>query len=343
MKLSPLRASPLEQPALQRLRGRMMSALQRFGGWARHLARRAQQAWGARLEPGRREARNAQAVPARQDEPGSGRERAVARVVLETTEEAGLVEPVVGEGGPLPEPTPEQVEETRRALARNLLKGTRTGMLLTLEAGYAWSQVLELLSARLAESPSFFYRSVLSVDTRRRPLQPAEMEDLRALLAPYEMTFKEVGSNELSDPQLLPSGARRTLPAGGTGPGLALRPGRDVTDALIIRRTVRSGQRLRYDSSVVIIGDVNSGAEVIAGGDVMVWGALRGTVHAGYPANEEAVVCALTLAPVQLRIGGLASRPPEDDGPPPQTPEVASVKDGQIVVESWNAGRSYRR
>jgi len=94
---------------------------------------------------------------------------------------------------------------------------------------------------------------------------------------------------------------------------------------------------------VVIIGDVNAGAEVIAEGDVLVWGALRGTVHAGYPGNEEAVVCALVLAPVQLRIGKLASRPPEDGAVSPQMPEVASVKNGQIVVESWNAGRASRR
>lgn len=248
-----------------------------------------------------------------------------------------------GTGEPRGELTPEQAEEARRMLARNLLKGTRNGMLLTLEPGYAWEQVMEALSARLAESPTFFQRSVLSIDTRRRALLSDEMEELRALLAPYEMTFKEVGSDELNDPRVLPSGAKRPLPAGKSSSGLALRPGKDVQDALITRRTVRSGQRLQYESSVVIMGDVNSGGEVIAGGDVIVWGALRGTVHAGYPGNEEAVVGALVLAPVQLRIGNRASRPPEDDLPPPQTPEIASVKDGQIVVESWNAGRTYRR
>jgi len=242
--------------------------------------------------------------------------------------------------GALPaERTSEPAEEVHHAL---LLKGTRSGMLLTLEPGSLWQQVIEALAARLAESPSFFQQSVLSVDTRRRALQPAEMEALQALLARYAMTLKEVGSDELNDPHLLPSGAKRGTPAGNTAPVLAIRPGRDVTDALITRRTVRSGQQVRYESSVVIMGDVNSGAEVIAGGDVLVWGALRGTVHAGYPANEEAVVCALTLAPVQLRIGSHASRPPEDDSPA-HTPEIASVSDGQIVVESWSAGRKLRR
>jgi septum site-determining protein MinC len=243
---------------------------------------------------------------------------------------------------PPAEPTPEQAEETRRALTSKLLKGSRGGMLLTLEPGYVWSHVLEALAARLAESPTFFQGAVLSLDTRRRSLQPQEIAELRALLAPYAMTFKEVGSDELNDPRILPSGARRPVPSGNTTPTLAIRAS-DVTNTLFTRRTIRSGQRLRYESSVVIMGDVNAGAEVIAGGDVIVWGVLRGTVHAGYPGNEGAVVCALSLSPLQLRIGSLASRPPEDAAPPPQAPEVASVKNGQIVVESWNAGRASRR
>jgi septum site-determining protein MinC len=246
------------------------------------------------------------------------------------------------EPGLAAEATPEQIEETRRTLTRKLLKGSRTGLLLTLEPGYVWSQVLEVLAARLAESPTFFQGALLSVDTRRRALEPQEVAELQALLAPYEMAFKEVGSDELHDPRALPSGATRAAPAGDTTPTLAIRAN-DAANTLLTRRTIRSGQRLRYESSVVIMGDVNAGAEVIAGGDVLVWGTLRGTVHAGYPGNEEAVVCALALAPVQLRIGKLASRPPDDGALPPQLPEVASVKNGQIVVESWNAGRASRR
>jgi septum site-determining protein MinC len=247
-----------------------------------------------------------------------------------------------GEGKLPVEAAPEQAEEARRALARKLLRGSRNGLLLTLEPGYVWSQVLEVLAASLAESPTFFQGSVLSLDTRRRGLEPPEREELQALLAPYQMTCKEVGSDELNDPRILPSGAKRAQPSGDTTPTLAIRAS-DRTNTLFTRRTIRSGQRLRYESSVVIVGDVNAGAEVIAGGDVVVWGTLRGTVHAGYPGNEEAMVCALVLAPVQLRIGTLASRPPEDGAVPPLVPEVASVKNGQIVVESWNAGRASRR
>jgi septum site-determining protein MinC len=97
---------------------------------------------------------------------------------------------------------------------------------------------------------------------------------------------------------------------------------------------VRSGQTFNYAGTIVIIGDVNPGAEVIAEGDVIVWGKLRGVVHAGAAGNEDAVVGALILAPTQLRIGKQIARAP-DDRRARHFPEVARVRDGHIVVEPW--------
>ncbi|HLV36917.1 MAG TPA: septum site-determining protein MinC, partial [Spirillospora sp.] len=78
----------------------------------------------------------------------------------------------------------------------------------------------------------------------------------------------------------------------------------------------------------------NPGAEVIATGDVIVWGRLRGNVHAGAEGDEDAVVCALDMTPTQLRIAGyIVTSPPEKRHNP--RPEVARVRDGQIVVEAW--------
>jgi septum site-determining protein MinC len=65
-------------------------------------------------------------------------------------------------------------------------------------------------------------------------------------------------------------------------------------------------------------------------------------VHAGYPDNMKAVVCSLLLAPVQLRIAHLLSRPPDGMEVQPR-PEVATIRDGQIVVEAWINGRSSRK
>jgi septum site-determining protein MinC len=105
--------------------------------------------------------------------------------------------------------------------------------------------------------------------------------------------------------------------------------------ALVVTSTVRSGQRLASDGSIVIVGDVNPGAEVIAGGSVVVWGRLRGIVEAGVAeGGDNALVCALDLAPTQLRIGPALARAPEEPEREP-VPEVARQIDGRIVVDGW--------
>jgi septum site-determining protein MinC len=82
----------------------------------------------------------------------------------------------------------------------------------------------------------------------------------------------------------------------------------------VVERTLRSGFSVRHAGHVVVIGDVNAGAQVIAGGSVLVWGRMRGMVHAGADGNEKAVVCALDLSPTQLRIAGLIATTPQRKG-----------------------------
>ncbi len=107
--------------------------------------------------------------------------------------------------------------------------------------------------------------------------------------------------------------------------------------ALFVRRTLRSGMRILHDGDVCILGDVNAGAEIVAGGDVVVWGSLRGMIHAGAGGDQAAVVCALLLAPTQLRIADLVSRGSEPSGP--AAPEMARILEGRILVEPWSARR----
>ena len=100
---------------------------------------------------------------------------------------------------------------------------------------------------------------------------------------------------------------------------------------------MRGGQKQVFDGDVVLVGDVNQGAEIIAGGDVVVMGTLRGVVHAGYPDNKMAVVVALNLMPLQLRIGPLIAIPEEESNHRGVIhPEVARILDDQIVIEPYN-------
>jgi septum site-determining protein MinC len=105
-------------------------------------------------------------------------------------------------------------------------------------------------------------------------------------------------------------------------------------DGLLLKETLRSGRSVYHEGHVVVIGDVNPGAEIIAGGDVIVWGRLRGLVHAGALGDVQAVICALDLSPTQLRIASQIAVPPDERGRKP-VPEQAFIRSGQIVAESW--------
>lgn len=240
-------------------------------------------------------------------------------------------------------------EERQSVQGYIAIKGTRNGLLLTLEPGTPFSDLLTALSERLAEAPSFFRGASLSLDTTRRSLEVGERTQLEALLAYYQMsvaapeTAATISTSQIEDEapdsQEAPQDEEAAATAGMQG--VAPDP-RESSDTLFLRRTLRSGQAIKHPSNVVVLGDVNNGAEIVAGGDIIVWGVLRGMVHAGFPDNEQALVCSLALAPVQLRIAHLLSRPPEGFEVQPR-PEVATIRNDQIVVEAWINGRPPRK
>jgi septum site-determining protein MinC len=223
-------------------------------------------------------------------------------------------------------------------------KGTREGLLITLGEG-AWHEVLNELAMQLSRpsAQSFFKGARVILDTGGRPVAVIELEELIALFAQHEMTLTSVMGERQAQEAF--DQVQASLPA----PPESLTQGNDqghlgeeelppdTAYALLIHRTVRSGQAIRHAGTVVVIGDVNPGAEVIAEGDVIVWGKLRGVVHAGASGNENSIVGALILSPTQLRIGGYIARSPDDRRSNNWAAEIARVREGQIVVEPWSA------
>ncbi|RLC86017.1 MAG: septum site-determining protein MinC [Chloroflexi bacterium] len=216
------------------------------------------------------------------------------------------------------------------------IKGIRQGLLVTLgEEG--WSPGLLALEARLDANPAFFRGGRVALDVGAQELNHSEIEDARALLARHGVDlWAVVSTNPITEAAAQELGLVIDLGLSRPrGPEAATeRGGEPVVEGLVVRRTLRSGQSLRHPGHIVVIGDVNPGAEVVAGGDIVVWGRLRGMVHAGALGDEGAVVCALDLAPTQLRIAGYIARSPEERRREP-VPEMASVQEGQIVAVPW--------
>ncbi|MBD0390300.1 MAG: septum site-determining protein MinC, partial [Nostoc sp. C3-bin3] len=95
-------------------------------------------------------------------------------------------------------------------------------------------------------------------------------------------------------------------------------------DALYLEMTVRSGVEIRHPGTVILLGDLNPGGIVIADGDIIIWGRLRGIAHAGAGGNRECLIMALQMEPTQLRIADAVARAPEKL-PIQFFPEVAHI------------------
>ncbi len=210
------------------------------------------------------------------------------------------------------------------------LKGTPEG--LRLKVGrLPWDEVLDGLKRSLAASQGFFRGGKVIVELEGRALDEGTLRSLQRLLDAHELTLWAVIGGDAA--------TERLVRAYGIRARLARPSEREAMQtagatALFLQRTLRSGQSLQFPGDVTLIGDVNPGAELIAGGSVVVWGRVRGLVHAGALGDRGAVVCALDLNPAQLRIADLIGRPPEQRRRKPK-PEMAHAEGEAIIVEAW--------
>jgi len=216
------------------------------------------------------------------------------------------------------------------------IKGIREGLLVTLGEG-DWEDVQQALLVQLDEQADFLSGARLAIDVGNRVLKAAELGRLRSEILERQLGLWAVLSESpttVQTAQTLGLATRITKPR----PELTVaRPETTVQggeQAILLHRTLRSGFSLEHPGHVIVIGDTNPGAEITAGGDIIVWGRLRGMAHAGANGNHEAVVCALDLSPTQLRIAGTIAMTPQRRGKP--QPEMASLKNGQVVAEPWD-------
>ncbi len=217
------------------------------------------------------------------------------------------------------------------------VKGIQNGLLITLPAG-EWSNVTDQLLSTVAAQDDFFRGARLAIQLDDRSLGAAELGSLRSALSDHEVTLWAIlSTSEATQSAAADLGLSRDLEsrraADNDIPVDTQLPGED---AVLLQRTLRSGHSVRHPGHVIIIGDVNPGAEIIAGGNVIVWGRLRGMVHAGAAGEEGAIVCALDLAPTQLRIAGHITISPSRRGKP--KPERAFIRDDQLIAEPWQTG-----
>ncbi len=222
------------------------------------------------------------------------------------------------------------------------IKGVREGLLIQVDPAAEWTATTADLAAHLDEQGKFYEGGRIILEVGERPVPRYELTSLKALLERRGLSLWAVlsrsettrASTEALDLRTSAGAALASLVAVPNEEQPTVSAEASGTGGILIRHTIRSGSVVRSEGHVVVYGDINPGAEVVANGDVVVWGRLRGNVHAGSNGDESSVVCALDMEPMQLRIANLVVTSPADNGDRPQ-PEVALVRDGSILVESW--------
>lgn len=237
------------------------------------------------------------------------------------------------------------------------IRGTKHGLTITLQEGPVRETLVEL-NERLSRTASFFRGAQLTLVVENSQVGPAQLEEINRMLTPHEITLRRIATDNSA---LAAAGDSLGLQVSGTdapvestaeapqraAPQVPLPPvivpetepesaeSSDSYPAIVVRRTLRSGSSIRHEGHIIVVGDVNPGAELIATGDVIVWGKLRGLVHAGALGDSNAIVCALRFEPTQLRIGNSIARMPEGRKRK-SAPEIAVIRDGKIEVVEWS-------
>lgn len=203
------------------------------------------------------------------------------------------------------------------------IKGTREGLVITIADAVQFGEVLKSLERQLLASQSFFRGSSAKLFLQQGTLTDGQIDDIEGLIVDYGMRLNR-------EPVTVSMHRPLTEPA--------TEDTREVKEdnTLLVRRTIRSGQRLHYDGNVVVMGDVNPGAEIVCTGDILVLGSLRGVAHAGAEGKVDATVFAFRLEPTQLRVAHVISRAPDEKLPQPTGPEIARVVENSIQLSVYN-------
>lgn len=214
-------------------------------------------------------------------------------------------------------------------------KGTVNGLTILIKEDERFEAIMEQTEKKIASAGKFFKGASLSVKYRGKRL--TEEEERRI----YQLLVNKSGAEIKSFERDTAEPPKSTDTAPKQPSRMEIKKfyyfkGIHEGTTKFYKGTIRSGQLLNFDGNIVIIGDVNPGGEVVATGNVIVMGILRGIVHAGADGNKEAIVVALNLQPTQLRIADVITRSPDEkEQKAPYIPELAYVKDDKVYIERY--------
>ncbi len=207
-----------------------------------------------------------------------------------------------------------------------VFKGNKVGLELVINQAADFTAILEQLKDKLESAAHFFTGSTgVRVLSGTKSLTGEERRQLIGLLADYGLALHD-------QPEPAPLLSEALIQDVSEDIPVEYRQVAEGGQTLIISRMLRSGQKVVFEGSVIIMGDVNPGAEIIAGGNITVQGTCRGLAHAGANGDQTATITADKLIAGQLRIAGLIARAPDSQDAPAYR-ETARIAGGVVVIE----------
>jgi septum site-determining protein MinC len=214
-----------------------------------------------------------------------------------------------------------------------VFKGTKEGLYILIKEDLDMEKIKDNLNRKIKPSKRFFEGAKI-MNFKGKRLSKEEFDELKDLVE-RDYSMSVVGEYTEDSDMLAEKDEIRDVTAYEKLPYDNV-----IQDkVLMVRATVRSGQLIEFKGNIVIVGDVNPGAQIKATGCIVVMGTMRGVAHAGSSGNYEAFVAALNLQPAQIRIGDIITRSPDGLGTRTSVPEMAMVRQGMIFVEPYLPNR----
>jgi len=215
------------------------------------------------------------------------------------------------------------------------IKGFKEGLLITLGDG-CWDEVQYQLLSQIDEKIKFFNGARVAIEIGERVLHAAEMAKLRDSLSNREVKLFAVLSNsQVTDVNAESLGLKTRKSVLKENPSGFESAVLDGEQAIILKKTIRSGTSIKYAGHVFVDGDVNPGGEILSTGSIFIWGKLRGSVHAGMDGSECEVICAMELDPINLRIANYIMKDNKLLRKLKRKPVRIKIDNGKLTIDYW--------
>lgn len=204
-----------------------------------------------------------------------------------------------------------------------VIKGNKSGIRIVLDDKLPFDELLREVKSTFQNSAAFLGNSKVAVSFDGRKLTEEQEAILLQSIAEYsELQVVCLIDEDKEREAMFEKSLEEKLMSMNANTGQ------------FFKGNLRSGQVMEFETSIVILGDVNAGAQVISTGNVVVLGSLNGSVYAGAAGKENAFVAALKMNPVQIRISDVMARSSDEDKDVPLEPQIAYLQDDAIYIDS---------